>query len=57
MIIYQSYLDKILFSPTLLGRFRFTLRDNINFNYYIIINIMYISGSPLLYIVNKKTCI
>ena len=38
-----------------LGRFRFTLQDNINFNYNIIVDIMYISGSPLLYIINKGT--
>jgi hypothetical protein len=38
------------------GRFRFTLRDDeINFNYNIIVDIMYISGAPLLHIVDEAT--
>jgi hypothetical protein len=39
-----------------LGRFRFTLRDDIDFNYCIIIDIIYISGSLLLHIVDEGTC-
>ena len=37
------------------GRFRFTLKEDITFNYYVIVDIMYISGKPLLYIVDKAT--
>ncbi|PMD64692.1 uncharacterized protein K444DRAFT_520208, partial [Hyaloscypha bicolor E] len=33
--------------------FKFNLRDNISFNYSIIINIFYISGKPIFYIINK----
>jgi hypothetical protein len=38
-----------------LGRFRFTLRDDVNFNYNIIVDIMYISGAPLLHVVDEAT--
>jgi hypothetical protein len=38
------------------GRFRFTLKDDINFNYNVIVDVMYISGASLLHIVNKGTC-
>jgi len=37
------------------GRFRFTLRDDIEFNYCIVVDIMYISGSPLLHVVDEGT--
>jgi len=40
------------------GRFRFTLRDkdeDIRFNYNIIVDIMYISGKPLLHVVDEAT--
>src|SRR5271170_5765081 len=37
------------------GRFRFTLRDDVEFNYCIIVDIMYISGSPLLHVVDEGT--
>jgi hypothetical protein len=37
------------------GRFRFTLRDDIDFNYSIVVDIMYIDGAPLLHIVDKGT--
>ena len=39
------------------GRFRFTLQDNedIRFNYNIIVDIMYISGKPLLHVVDQAT--
>jgi hypothetical protein len=39
-----------------LGCFRFTLRDDIKFNYCIIIDIIYISSSPFLYIIDEGTC-
>ena len=38
-----------------LGRFKFILKDNYKFNYYIIIDIIYINGKLVLYIVNKVT--
>lgn len=37
------------------GRFRFTLKDDINFNYNVIVDVMYISGAPLLHIVDEGT--
>ena len=32
----------------------FILRNNLDFNYNVIIDIMYIKGKPVLYFVNKK---
>jgi hypothetical protein len=32
------------------------LQDNVEFNYCIIVDIMYISSSPLLHVVDKGTC-
>jgi hypothetical protein len=49
---FCHYCQKFGKSP---GRFRFTLRDDVNFNYNIIVDIMYISGSPLLHIVDEGT--
>ena len=37
------------------GRFRFTLRDDVEFNYCIIVDIMYISGKPLIHVVDEAT--
>jgi hypothetical protein len=37
------------------GRFKFNLKDDVNFNYSIIINIFYINGKPILHIVDKGT--
>ncbi|EED20885.1 hypothetical protein TSTA_081180 [Talaromyces stipitatus ATCC 10500] len=37
------------------GQFHFTLRDNIEFNHSIIVDIMYINGKPVLHIVDKVT--
>ena len=37
------------------GRFRFTLRDDVEFNYCIIVDIMYIEGNPVLHIVDEAT--
>ena len=36
-------------------RFKFILQDNVNFNYSIFINIMYIDNYPILYMVDKAT--
>jgi hypothetical protein len=38
-----------------LGRFRFTLQDDVEFNYCIIVDIMYISSNPLLHMVDEGT--
>jgi hypothetical protein len=37
------------------GRFKFNLRDDISFNYSIIVDIFYISGKPVLYVVDEGT--
>ena len=37
------------------GRFKFTLQDDVEFNYCIIVDIMYINGQPLLHIVDQAT--
>jgi hypothetical protein len=37
------------------GRFQFTLKDDVNFNYSIIVDIFYISGKPVLHIVDEGT--
>ena len=37
------------------GCFAFTLKDNIDFNYNVIINIMYIKGEPVLHFIDKAT--
>jgi len=37
------------------GRFKFNLRDDISFNYSIIIDIFYISGKPILHVINEGT--
>jgi hypothetical protein len=37
------------------GRFRFTLRDDVEFNHSIIVDIMYINGKPVLHIVDEAT--
>ena len=37
------------------GRFKFTLRDDVNFNYSIIVDIMYIDNSPILHVVDEAT--
>src|SRR5271156_2353543 len=49
---YCHYCQKHGKSP---GRFRFILRDDVDFNYCIIVDIMYISGSPLLHVVDEGT--
>ena len=37
------------------GRFRFTLKDDVNYNYSIIVDIFYINGKPVLHIVDQAT--
>ena len=36
-----------------LYRFKFKLPNNLDFNYMVFINIFYINGKPVLYIINK----
>jgi hypothetical protein len=36
-------------------RFKFTLRDDYNFNFEIIINIIYLNGKPVLQIIDAAT--
>jgi hypothetical protein len=50
--MFCHYCQKYGKSP---GRFRFTLKDDINFNYNVIVNVMYISEAPLLHIVDEGT--
>jgi len=38
-----------------LGRFKFTLYKDLNFNYSVYVDIMYINGSLVLYIIDKAT--
>ena len=35
--------------------FKFTLKDNYDFNYEIIVNIIYINGKPVLHVVDAAT--
>ncbi len=37
------------------GCFTFTLKDDLDFNYKVIIEIMYIGGKPILHIVDEAT--
>jgi hypothetical protein len=37
------------------GRFRFTIRDNANFNARFIVDVIYIRKKPVLYAVNEAT--
>ena len=37
------------------GRFRFTIRDNVNFNHSIIVDVMYIEGQAVLHIIDEAT--
>jgi hypothetical protein len=50
--MFCHYCQKYGKSP---GRFRFTLKDDINFNYNVIVDVMYISGALLLHIVDEGT--
>lgn len=37
------------------GRFKFTINDDIDFNYEIFVDIMYIDGKPVLHVVDSAT--
>jgi hypothetical protein len=37
------------------GRFKFTLKDDREFNWCIVINIIYLDSKPVLYVVDKAT--
>lgn len=37
------------------GRFKFTLKDDHEFNYSVFVDVMYIDGSPLLHVVDEST--
>ncbi|SLM34773.1 integrase and r domain-containing protein [Lasallia pustulata] len=52
LIKYCSHCQK---HGKLPGRFKFILRDDVNFNYSIIVDIMYIDNSPILHIVDEAT--
>ena len=49
---YCSYCQKHGKSP---GRFKFTLKEDIDFNYSIIVDIMFIDNAPILHIVDEST--
>ena len=49
---YCSYCQKHGKSP---GRFKFTLREDVNFNHSIIVDIMYVENSPLLHVIDEAT--
>lgn len=53
LIKYGHYCQKHRKSPE---RFSLILKDDANFKYHIIANIMYLINSPILYIINKTTC-
>jgi hypothetical protein len=36
----------------LLGRFKFTLKDNYKFNYFVVINILYLKGKLVLQVID-----
>ena len=36
-------------------RFKFILREKVNFNFSIIVNIMYIDNSPILHVIDEGT--
>jgi hypothetical protein len=38
---------------SILGRFRFTIRNDINFNYWLIVDVIYINGKLVLYAINE----
>ena len=38
-----------------LGRFKFILKDNYEFNYSVIIDIIYLNGKPVLQVINSIT--
>jgi hypothetical protein len=34
------------------SRFKFSLKDNYEFNYFIVIDVIYLDNKPILYIIN-----
>jgi len=52
LIKYYKHCQKNGVSPR---RFRFNLRDNVSFNFSIIVDIFYISGKPVLHVVDEGT--
>lgn len=49
---YCEHCQKHSKSP---GRFKFTLREDVNFNYTITVDIMYIDNTPILHVVDEAT--
>ncbi len=49
---YWTHCQKHGKSPS---RFKFTLKEDVNFNYSILVDIMYIDGDPILHFVDKAT--
>ena len=49
---YCSFCQKYGRSP---GRFKFTLREDLDFNHSVYVDIMYINGSPVLHIIDEAT--
>jgi hypothetical protein len=37
------------------GRFKFTLRDDVNFNYSVIVDVMYVENSLILHVIDEAT--
>jgi hypothetical protein len=52
LIKYYKHCQKHRKAP---GRFKFNLQDDVNFNYFIIVDIFYITGKPILHVVNEGT--
>ena len=52
LIKFYKHYQKHNKSP---GCFKFNLRDDIDFNYSIIVNIFYISSKPVLHVINERT--
>ena len=56
---YVEYLTKYCHQCQMngksLGRFRFTLKDDYEFNYSILIDILYLGGRPVLHVVDSAT--
>jgi hypothetical protein len=52
LIKYYEYCQKYRKAP---GRFKFNLQDDVNFNYSIIVDIFYITGKPVLHVVDEDT--
>jgi len=49
---FCSFCQKYGRSP---GRFKFTLREDLDFNHSIYVDIMYINGSPVLHVIDEAT--